>query len=213
VLNDELHEIDPKDLPSSESEADEPERSQESWKRPQKSPPRKITTPLHSLPRIPFGGHMMYQSASVDLLNTCNMDTILQTLYYLFKTNETVESFFRHHQAANTKNSASLITIFRQIDSSNWPVVRHVSITQLLRNIPPVVKGKMDLYGSEERLLDTFAHFLPVTEHIDCPNKKFNVEAERTILPIMDLVITDPSNLEKFMPSKLTVKKMYEMQM
>jgi len=181
----------------SDEDNNEPERSQESWSSGRQSTPRDNSERniIKSLPKIHYGGHFLYEGKKVLLNNTCNLDSIQQLLYYLYKTHDATQQFIRNHYASLTQNSANLIAIFKNFDSENWAVVRTITLLKMLK-MPVADPGlPLNIYGSEERFLHSICNLVPIQQITDCPNRRCDIPKIVTLFPMKDLVISDPSSI------------------
>jgi len=195
VLNDTLFPKEKDIETSSNCSTEEPEQSQESWKSKTGSRPSKKTISLTSYPRIPAGGYMIFQHQKVTVSQTCNLDCLLQTLLYLYKCDTESANYINQHDALQTNNITNLVKIFKETGNSSWAQVHYYSIHKILKLSPTATERNLDLYGSEERFLSTIAELIPISQLLDCPNRKCKLPTKNPLFPMRDVIINNPSNI------------------
>jgi len=175
-----------------------PETEKESWKKKGPASYGFNITPslLCRLPRIPWGGHVTYDGITVKLYNTCSFDNILQTFYFLFKTNDKVRQFLNlmvsELHCEITKN---FLAIFDAIDAEDFPEVRRLLLQAILHKPVSNLRLEMvdgnnksrrngDMYGSEFVALETLAHYVQMDRFTKCNNRACPVQSVQSINPM-----------------------------
>jgi len=166
-------------------EVTQPEMEEEVWrgknkKRDTKKHPR-MSTPLHGLHGIPWGGNLTLADTTIRMSNTCSFDNVLFIIYAMHKTEQQFSNFIINLQLCGDKSAKSLVKIFRNLDSANFDRAKTRCVLDLIKDFPvsrnprtgealpsPLLSG--NFYGSEETILNAIAHFVTVVETRNCPN-------------------------------------------
>lgn len=152
-------------------------------------PPRMTFTALHSLPRLPYGGVIEINGEAVHIHNTCNIDSCLTAVYYLYKTDPATKQYIE-----KIPESLFLINAFRAMDREYWSRAREIIFNKMLE-LHPSLLADNNLFGSETRFLSTISFLITVKQIVTCSNEACPLESVMDLSPFNDFVVNKPVDI------------------